>query len=216
VPGGRVAGAAAKKKTLHDSQRDTPKVQHARQVFEAIQETYLMPLYERLRFLDEFGLHQGLTRVYGRAAPGVRIHEGTPGYSGPHYTVVATLGIDGVEAPWLLEGALDRAAFLAYAGQVLVPTLQAGDVVLMDNLSAHKCAEVEAMVRAVRAYVIYLPTYSPDLNPIEKCWAKVKASLRKSKARTYPALLEALREALLSVKAEDAYGWFDHAGYVPV
>lgn len=175
-----------------------------------------MPIDERLRFLDEFGIHQGLTRLYGRAAPGVRIAEGTPGYSGPHYTVVATLGITGIEAPWMLEGSLDQAAFLTYVEHVLVPTLQPGDVVLMDNLSSHKGVAVEALVRAVGAYVIYLPTYSPDLNPIEKCWAKVKAILRKIKARTYPALLEALREALLSVDADDAYGWFDHAGYVPV
>ena len=105
---------------------------------------------------------------------------------------------------------------VTYVKHVLAPTLQPGDVVVMDNLSSHKGAAVEALVRAVGAYVIYLPTYSPDLNPIEKCWPKVKAILRKLKARTYPALLDALRDALLSVDADDAYGWFDHAGYVPV
>jgi transposase len=174
----------------------------------------LSPRWGRLRFLDEFGVHQGLTRLLARAAPGVRVAEGTPGYSGPHYTVVATLGVDGIEAPWVLEGAMDEQAFFTYVAHVLWPTLRRGDIVILDNLSAHKSARVEALIRAAGAYLVFLPPYSPDFNPIEPCWSSVKRSLRKAKARTWEALIEALRIALLQVTPQDALGWFDHCGYL--
>lgn len=173
----------------------------------------LHPVLKRLRFIDECGTHLGLTRLYGRAAPGERIVEATPGYSGPHYTVVAALSLTGVQAPWAFAGAMNSLAFETYVEQILGPTLQTGDIVLIDNLSAHKGAAVQRLIEARGAQVEFLPPYSPDLNPIEKCWAKIKAALRQAKARTWEALLNALAKALRSVTPDDARAWFAHCGY---
>jgi transposase len=173
----------------------------------------LGPLAERLRFVDESGVHLGLTRLFGRAAPEGRVVEGTPGYSGPHYTVVADLGLDGVRAPWVMEGAMTGDAFETYVERVLAPTLKPGEVVLMDNLSAHKGTRVRAAIEARGARLEDLPPYSSDLNPIEKCWSKVKAALRKAKPRSLDELLDVLADALRSVSRGDVAGWFTHCGY---
>ena len=172
-------------------------------------------MLERLHFLDEFGAHLGMTRTYGRAAPGKRVVEATPDYSGPHYTVVATISLAGVVAPWVFEGAMNGNIFATYAQHELAPSLQADDIVVIDNLSAHKSADAQACLEARGVQVVYLPPYSSDYNPIELCWSKVKQALRSAKARTFDALLEALRTALLSVSPEDVKAWFRHCGYVP-
>ena len=168
----------------------------------------------RLHFLDEFGAHLGLTRAYGRAAPGKRVSEGTPDYSGPHYTVVATLSLAGITAPWVLEGAMTGAAFVTYAQQALGPSLQAGDILSIDNLSAHKNAAARAALEARGVQLVFLPPYSADYNPIELCWSKVKQALRSAKARTFDALVDAVGTALLAVLPDQAQGWFKHCGYV--
>ena len=173
----------------------------------------LNPLVKRLKFIDECGAHLGLTRLFGRATPGQRVVEATPGHSGAHYTIVAALGRTGVQAPWMLEGAMDSAAFDTYVQRVLAPTLRRGDVVLTDNLSAHKSPAARTAIEARGARLEFLPPYSPDLNPIEKCWAKVKEALRAAKARTEEELLTALRDALLSVTRQDVVAWFVHCGY---
>lgn len=173
----------------------------------------LADLLHRLKFLDESGVHLGLTRLYGRAAPGERVGEATPGTSGPHYTVVATLGLKGIQAPLVFEGALTTLTFETYVEDVLAPTLRRGEILLMDNLSAHKGDQAQATIEARGVQVIYLPPYSPDLNPIEKCWAKVKTALRAAKARTWDDLVDALRDALLSVSRNDVLAWFAHCGY---
>jgi transposase len=173
----------------------------------------LNTVLEHLKFIDECGVHLGLTRLYGRAAPGKRVVEATPGYSGPNYTLVAALGLNRVSAPWLLEGPLNGTAFETYVDQVLVPTLKPGDVVLIDNLSAHKGVAIQTALEVRQARVVFLPPYSPDLNPIEKCWAKVKPALRAAKARTFDALVDAVCDALRSITAEDAAAWFAHCGY---
>jgi transposase len=173
----------------------------------------LADLLARLKFLDECGVNLGLTRLYGRAAPGERVVEATPGISGEHYTIVATLGVKGVQAPLLFQGAMTTLTFETYIEEVLVPTLRRGDILLMDNLSAHKGSSVQATLAARGVQVIFLPPYSPDLNPIEKCWAKVKEALRAAKARTWEDLVAALREALLSVSRSDVLAWFAHCGY---
>jgi transposase len=188
-------------------------VKDLRQVFSARVTQVLAPALERLYFLDEFGTHLGLTRLYGRAAPGVRVVEATPGYSGPHYTTVAALTLKGVQAPFLLEGGMNGLAFETYVEHVLAPGLRVGDIVVLDNLASHKHEVIRTLIQARGATVEFLPPYSPDLNPIEKCWAKVKAELRKSKARTFDALLTALAEALRAITPQDAAGWFDHCGY---
>lgn len=170
-------------------------------------------MLKRLKFLDESGAHLGLTRRCGRAAPGTRVIEATPGHSGAHYTLVAALGWSGVQAPWLLDGAMDSAAFEVYTEHVLAPTLRRGDVVLMDNLSAHYSQRAREFIEARGARVEFLPPYSPDLNPIEKCWAKIKEALRAARARTLDELLAAFQQALLAVTHKDAIAWFAHCGY---
>lgn len=173
----------------------------------------LRPQVKRLKFIDESGAHLGLTRLFGRAAPGQRVVEATPGYSGPHYTVVAALGWTGIQAPWVLEGAMNTLAFETYVQQVLAPTLRRGDVVLVDNLSAHKSEAARIAIQARGARLEFLPPYSPDLNPIETCWAKVKEALRAARARTWDDLVNALCDALRSVTLEDAAASFSHCGY---
>lgn len=173
----------------------------------------LRDVLHRLKFLDESGVNLGLTRLYGRAAPGKRVVEATPSTSGPHYTVVATLGVNGVQAPLLLEGAMTRLTVETYIQKVLAPTLRRGEILLMDNLSAHKSDQALRLLEARGVQLIFLPPYSPDLNPIEKGWAKVKAALRAAKARTWKDLVKALRKALLSISRQDVLAWFAHCGY---
>ncbi len=170
-------------------------------------------LVKRLKFIDESGSHLGLTRLCGRAAPGQRVVEATPGYSGPHYTLVATLGWKEVTAPWILEGAMNGVAFEAYVRSQLLPTLRRGDIVVLDNLSAHTGEIIRQLIEARGARVQFLPPYSSDLNPIELCWSKIKTALRTAKARTFDALLEALAKALRSISLSDIQAWFAHCGY---
>jgi len=170
-------------------------------------------LVKRLKFLDESGTHLGMTRLYARAAPGQRIVEATSGYSGPHYTVVATLGWKEVTAPWILEGTMDRVAFEVYVRSQLLPTLRRGDIVVMDNLSAHTGETIRQLIEARGARLQFLPPYSSDFNPIELCWSKIKTALRAAKARTFEALLKALSKVLRSISLTDIQDWFAHCGY---
>ena len=168
---------------------------------------------QRLKFFDESGVNLGLTRLYGRAAPGERVVEGTPGISGEHYTLLATLGLTGNSAPLVLPGAINGTIFETYVRDVLGPTLQPGDQVVIDNLPAHKVAGVREAIEARGAQLVYLPPYSADLNPIEQCWAKIKQALRTAKARTFDALIDALADALRSIAPADILAWFQHCGY---
>jgi transposase len=211
---GRI-GAGAKKKSIHDSQRDTERVSILREAFRQNTLHLSVEQVKRFRFLDESGVNLGMTRLYGRAEPGKRVVEGTSGYSGAHYTIVATLGMNGVRvrAPFMFEGAMNRDTFDLYLDQVLLPDLQPGDVLVLDNLSAHKLPDLQARLAQYGVDVIFLPPYSPDLNPIEKCWSKVKTALRAAKARTFEALVVAIKQALHSVSLDDAVHWFAHCGY---
>lgn len=132
-----------------------------RRAFADYRDDELVPVLERLHFLDEFGAHLGMTRTYGRAAPGKRVGEGTPDYSGPHDSVVASLSLNGVEAPWVIEGAMNGAAFATYSEHVLGPTLQAGDLLIIDNLSANKNAAARAALEARGVQVVFLPPTRP-------------------------------------------------------
>lgn len=170
---------------------------------------------DKLKFLDESGAHLGMTRLYGRAAPGARVVEGTPGHSGSHYTMVAALSWTGISAPWVFEGALDAVTFRAYVEHQLGPSLEPGDIVIVDNLSAHKDTQARTLIEARGAHLLFLPPYSPDFNPIELCWATVKKALRAAKARTFDALLDALRKALRAITPDHADNWFAHCGYCP-
>lgn len=170
---------------------------------------------ECLHFVDESGINLGLTRRYGRAAPGIRVEDAVPFNPGPNVSVIAALSCRGVGAVMSLEGATDGPAFLAYIRQVLAPTLARGDVVVMDNLTAHKVAGIREAIEEKGAKVLYLSPYSPDFSPIEPCWSKIKTALRAAKARTREALDQALTAALATITPGDAQHWFSHCGYTP-
>ena len=168
---------------------------------------------QRLKWLDETGSQLNLTREYGRARPGERVVEGVPSAYGSNYTLLGVLSLAGFEAPWLIEGALDGDLFKLYVGEVMGPTLRPGDIVLMDNLATHKVAGIAELVAARGAQLLYLPPYSPDLNPIERCWSKIKTYLRKAKARSYRALVRAIKAALATISEADIRAWFEFCGY---
>lgn len=181
-----------------------------RQAFQARAVNWLS---QHLRFLDESGVYLGMTPRYGWAPAGERVHAGVPTNYGTAWTMVATIGMTGLHAPWLLEGAMTSAAFDAYVTHELAPTLQPGDIVVMDNLGAHKNAHARQTIESRAARVEFLSPYSPDFNPIELCWAKVKAALRRAQAATADALLAALADALRSVSTDDIMHWMRHCGY---
>lgn len=141
------------------------------------------------------------------------MHGAVPQNYGENVTVLAALDRQGVRAARAIDGATDGPVFLAFVRRVLCPQLRAGDVVVLDNLGAHKVAGVAEAVRAAGARLRYLPPYSPDYNPIEPCWSKVKALLRAAGARTRRRLYRALRDVLAQVTPKDAHGWFRHCGY---
>jgi transposase len=155
-----------------------------------------------------------MTRLYGRAPRGERGLGSAPQNYGQNVTILGALSCTGLEAVMTIEGATDADVFRAYVREVLCPTLREGDLVIADNLSAHKAAGVQEAIAASGARLLYLPPYSPDLNPIERCWAKIKTFLRAAKARTREALDAAVMHALATVTESDARAWFAHSGYV--
>jgi transposase len=167
----------------------------------------------RLKFVDEAGVNLAMTRLYGRAPRGQRVVGSVPQNYGENVTMLGTLAVTGVQAMMTIDGAADGAVFRRFIEQVLAPTLRAGDIVVMDNLSAHKAEGVREAIEARGARLLYLPPYSPDLSPIEKCWSKIKTFLRKAKARTRAALDAAIKQALATVTESDARAWFAHCGY---
>lgn len=166
-----------------------------------------------LKFIDESSVQLNLTRRYGWAPTAERVLDSVPENHGSNLTTVAALGLSGVEAPLIFEGAMNGEIFRTYVEQNLAPTLQAGDVIIMDNLPAHKVNGVLELIHARGATLLFLPPYSPDLNPIELCWSKIKIALRQAKARTIDALIDALAQALRSVSLTDIIHWFAHRGY---
>ena len=170
----------------------------------------------RLVFLDETGIDTRLTRAYGRAPRGRRVTGGVPWGSWERLTVIGALALAGVIAGMSIPAATGTAVFLAFVEQVLVPALQErpGAIVVMDNLAAHKAEAVRSALDRAGLNHRYLPPYSPDLNPIEQAWSKLKARLRATGARSRGALEEALGPALAGITARDARGWFRLAGYL--
>jgi transposase len=154
-----------------------------------------------------------MTRRFGRAEPGVRVEDSVPRNFGRNGTVLGSLSCEGLEAVMTVDSATDATVFRTYVSQVLMPTLRPGDVVGMDNLSVHTVAGIEQAIEDAGASLIYLPPYSPELSPIENCWAKLKTKLRGAKARTRQALDDALTTAIGSISAKDAQGWFKQCGY---
>ncbi len=154
-----------------------------------------------------------MTRLYGRAPKGERVIGAVPQHYGANVTMLAALGRHGVEAVMTIDGATDAEVFRVYVEQVLRPTLRPGDIVIMDNLRAHKAAGIREALEQTGARLQYLPPYSPDLSPIERCWSTLKTALRPAKARTREALDQALAHALATITVSDARSWFHYCGY---
>jgi transposase len=166
--------------------------------------------------VDECGSNIALTPIYARAPKGERAKGSIPRNRGKNTTLIASLSLEGMGAAMILEGSANAAAFEIYVEQLLLPSLHAGDIVVMDNLRAHKGERVRQAIEAKGCQVLFLPGYSPDFSPIEETFSKLKSYLRRTGARTREALEEAICLALLTVTAQDAHGWFSHCGYVPV
>jgi len=171
---------------------------------------------KRLVFVDERGLHTSLAPLYGYSPGGKRVHLKVPRNRGKNTTLLASLTLlGGMGETMALEDPTDRGVFEAYVEHALAPTLEAGRVMIMDNLPAHKPARVRELIEERACELLYLPAYSPDLNPIEEAFAKIKGKLRRAGARTKDALVEVLGEALSALSSRDARGYFEHAGYCP-
>lgn len=166
-----------------------------------------------LVFLDETWATTNMVRRYGRAPCGQRLVAGAPHGHWQTSTFLAALRQDQITAPCVIDGAINGATFLAYVEQSLIPTLAPGDIVVMDNLGSHKVAGVRQAIEAAGATLLYLPPYSPDLNPIEQLFAKLKALLRKAAARTYEALIDAIAAALSAFTPGECANYFTNAGY---
>lgn len=199
-------GLDPQKKSLAASERDEAARTAWRQgIAERDPQTFV--------FVDESGTHTALTRLYGWAPHDRRATGTVPRNHGKNTTLVAALTPAGLQAPWALEGAIDTDAFVRYISDVLGPTLQPGQLVILDNLSVHKAARIRDALMARGCDLLFLPAYSPDYTPIEQAFSKVKAILRGLGARTREALLEAVGQAVTAITPADATAWFRHAGY---
>ena len=167
----------------------------------------------RLVLLDESGVNTDMTRRYARAKNGQRANDHTPLNTGKITTIVSSVRTDGTTVPIFLSGSLNGETFKDYIEQHLAPTLHEGDIVVMDNLRCHKVKGIKQAIEKAGAHILYLPPYSPDLNPIEQMWSKIKSLLRKVKARSIDALLKALPVAFNAITVQDILGWFHLDGY---
>jgi transposase len=154
-----------------------------------------------------------MTRLYGRVFGGQRLVDAAPHGHWCSTTILSSIRLNGSTAAMVIEGATDASVFQAYVQRILIPSLRARDIVVMDNLAPHKHPEILRMLERANVEVWYLPPYSPDFNPIEQMWSKIKAYLRKAKARSSRALLRAIGQAFRTITAPDAAGWFQHCGY---
>ena len=168
---------------------------------------------DRLVFVDEMGTNTSLAPLYAWSPKGERAHCSVPRNWGSNVTLLASMSVGGMGACLAVEGPTTREVFETYLQRLLVPSLKPGQVVVMDNLSAHKGSRVRRLIEEHGCELMYLPPYSPDLNPIEEAFAKLKALLRKAGARTCEALIEAMGWAIEAVTAKDARGFFEHRGY---
>jgi transposase len=167
----------------------------------------------KLVFIDETGASTKMARRYGRAPKGQRLVCKQPHGHWKTITFTAALRTTGLSAPMVLDGPMDGAAFLAYVGQCLVPSLAPGDIVVMDNLPSHKVKGVRQAIEAAQARLLYLPAYSPDLNPIELAFSKIKALLRKAAARSIATLYKAISRIIKIISAAECQNYFINAGY---
>jgi transposase len=193
------------------TERDRPDVVRRRQQYTE-HSAVIAPT--RLVFVDETGLNTAMSRLRARARFGTRAFGKAPKGKHLNLTVVGAIALDGVRAIMAYEGGTTRDAFLRFVREALAPSLHPGDVVVMDNLRAHYTDGVEHAIKAAGATVLYLPPYSPELNPIEQAWSKLKAYLRRLEARTLAALAAALPAYRMAIRDSDLAGWFNHCGYL--
>lgn len=203
-------GIAAQKKSLYAQEQEQEKYQRQRQAWWE-QISQIDPA--RLVFLDESGVTTQMTRRYGRARRGQRVREGMPAARWRTLTLLGALTLEGLVALMTIESSTDRDVFLAYLDQVLCPQLQPGQIVVMDNLAAHKVAGVRERIERAGASLLYLPPYSPDFNPIEQAWSKLKQHLRSLKARALDALEHAIAQSFNILTPQNSSAWFRHCGY---
>src|SRR5271155_2141014 len=199
-----------KKKSIHAAEQDRPDVAAARKALRKEQLT-LDP--KNLVFIDETAATTKMTRLYGRAPQGKRLGDKVPNGHWKTTTFICGLRHDGVTAPFVLEGPMDGAHFLAYVEQILAPTLKKGQIVYMDNVSTHQVDGVAEAIEARGARAVFLPAYSPDLNPIEQLFARLKSFLRRMKARTVEELWSAIASFLNGVSREECKAYLAHSGY---
>ena len=205
APVGCAAGSGAEKKSLHAVERDTETNRIRGAEFH---QRILAIDPKRHVLLDESGIWATMRRRFARCLGGARIHEGTPEGDWQIVTILGAMSLGGMIATMTVAAATDKEIFLAYLDHFLCPALTPGDVVVMDNLSSHKVDGVRQRIEAAGAQLLYLPPYSPDLNPIEKAWSKFKQLLRSAKARTEQALDQAITEPLQEITADNAQAWF--------
>ena len=167
----------------------------------------------QLVFLDEFGATTNLQRTHGRAAPGERVVTKVPHGHWKIISTIAALNVDGILASGSFDGATDTELFITFVREALVPLLKPGQVLVMDNLPAHKSPQIDRLVEAVGARVLRLPPYSPDFNPIEMAISKIKTVLRKFAHRSVGGLFDGIGEALGSIRRTDALNYIAHCGY---
>jgi transposase len=206
VAGAAASGLAAQKKSLIAAERDESARTAWRDETAALDPADLL-------FIDETSTHTAMTRRRARAPRGQRAVGRTPRNHGPNVTLLAALTPQGVGPALAIPGAVDGAVFAAYALRVLAPTLRPGQVVVLDNLSAHKSADARTAVEAVGCRLLFLPAYSPDFNPIEFAFAKVKQRLRAAAERTPDGLVAATASAIDAVTAADARAFYAHCGF---
>jgi len=169
---------------------------------------------QRLVFVDEMGANTSLSVLHAWSHTGKRAYCSVPRNRGKNTTLLASMSVEGMGPTLAVEGATDREVFEAYVEEVLAPSLRSGQIVVMDNLSAHKGHRVRELIEERGCCeLLYLPSYSPDLNPIEEAFSKLKGILRKAEARSREALIEAMGRALEAITPQDAEGFFRHCGY---
>ena len=168
---------------------------------------------KRLVFVDEMGTNTSLSPRYAYSPKGRRAYGKVPRNRGVNTTLLASMSLEGMGPCLAVEGTTTAIVFEAYVEQVLAPSLRDGQIVVVDNLSAHKSEKARELIKQRGCQLLYLPAYSPDFNPIEEAFSKIKGTLRKAQARTRQALIEALGVAISAVTARDARGFFEHSGY---
>ena len=202
-----------KKKQVHASEQKREDVAQARKEWKEKQENHVELPVDKLVFLDESGVNIDMVRRYGRAKNKNRVNDYAPVNTPKKTTLVSSVRLDGTQAYEFFQGSLNGKNFLSYVKNTLIPTLKKGDIVVMDNLSCHKVKGVKEAIEEAGASVLYLPPYSPDFNPIEMMWSKIKALLRNWKTDTPELLHSVIPDAFSSVSVSDISGWFTASGY---